>query len=154
MAKSVAEASVLIGASRERVWEALTRPELIREYFLGATVDTDWQVGSAITFTGEWNGKPFEDKGEILTFEPFEALSYSHWSSMSGAADTPENYHVVTIKLIDTVGGTAVVLTQSNLTGEATESDQKNRNDYEQTWRALLDGLKTTVETQAIEKRT
>lgn len=144
----------MIGASRENVWKALTHPDLIREYFLGANVDTDWQVGSDITFTGEWNGTPYEDKGTILVFEPFEELSYSHWSPLSGAEDAPENYHVVTINLADTVGGTSVALAQSNLSGVLTESDRNNRSDYEKTWHSMLNGLKTTVETHAAETRT
>jgi hypothetical protein len=41
-------------------------PERIKEYYLGAEVQTDWQVGSPITFKGEWEGKSYEDKGEIL----------------------------------------------------------------------------------------
>src|SRR5207248_11804729 len=36
----------------------------------GAEVQTDWQVGSPITFKGEWNGKSYEDTGESLAFEP------------------------------------------------------------------------------------
>ena len=63
-----ASASVVIDAPRQRVWEALTDPELVSQYFMGAEVATDWQVGHPITFTGTWKDKPFEDKGEILSF--------------------------------------------------------------------------------------
>src|SRR3989442_10144144 len=52
---------------------------LFRSY-LGAEVETDWQVGSPITFKGDWEGKPYEDKGEILVFEPERKLAYSHRS--------------------------------------------------------------------------
>jgi uncharacterized protein YndB with AHSA1/START domain len=146
MAMAVAEASVVVDADRGRVWEALTSPDLIREYFLGATVTTDWKVGSPITFTGDWKGKPYEDKGEIITFEPDKELSYSHWSQLSGTDDVPENYHVVDIALDEADGGTTVTLTQSNLDGGITESDRANRDDYEQNWKMMLQGLKKTVE--------
>ncbi len=143
---ATAEASVVVDAPRERVWDALTDPELIREYFFGTTVSTDWKVGNPITFAGEWKGQPYADKGEILEFRPNEELAYSHWSPMSGTEDAPENYHVVEISLDDEAGGTKVTLTQSNLNGEVTDADRSGRADYERNWKLMLDGLKTTAE--------
>jgi hypothetical protein len=64
MNEITAEASVDINAPRSEVWKSLTDPARIKEYYLGAEVQTDWQVGSPITFKGEWDGKSFEDKGE------------------------------------------------------------------------------------------
>jgi hypothetical protein len=58
----------------------------------------------------------------------------------------PENYHVVTITLAESEGGTTVALIQSNLAGGINESDLSNRDEYEQTWKKMLDGLKATVE--------
>jgi DNA ligase D-like protein (predicted 3'-phosphoesterase) len=34
-----------------------------------------------------------------MAFEPEDELSFSHWSSMSGTDDAPENQHLVTILL-------------------------------------------------------
>jgi uncharacterized protein YndB with AHSA1/START domain len=141
-----AQVSVVIAASDRQVWEALTNPNLIREYFFGTTVATDWKVGSPITFAGEWNGRPYADKGEILVFRPNEELSYSHWSPMSGTDDAPESYHVVDIALADAEGGTRVTLTQSNLTGGVTDADRASCEEYEKNWKAMLKGLKATAE--------
>ncbi len=146
MAMAVAEASVVVEADRRTVWEALTTPDLVREYFMGATVTTDWQVGSPITFAGEWKGQTYEDKGEIVTVEPEKELSFSHWSPLNGKADIPDNYHVIDIVLDEADGGTKVTLTQSNLNGGVTASDRANRDDYEKTWAMMLGGLKETVE--------
>ena len=101
MTVATAQVSVVVDASGQQVWDALTNPELIREYFFGTTVTTDWKVGSPITFAGEWKGRPYADKGEILVFRPNEELSYSHWSPMSGTDDVPESYHVVDIALAE-----------------------------------------------------
>ena len=109
-------------------------------------VATDWQVGHPITFTGMWKDKPFEDKGEILTFEPQEEMSYSHWSPLSGTDDVPDNYHVVHITLDDADDGTRVTLEQSNLNGKVTDADQKSRDDYEKNWQGTLEGLKKVAE--------
>ncbi len=146
MTAVTASASVVIDAPRQRVWEALTDPELVREYFMGAEVASDWQVGHPITFKGMWKDKPFEDKGEILTFDPQKAMSYSHWSPLSGTDDTPDNYHVVHIALDDSADGTRVTLEQSNLNGKVTDADKKSRDDYERNWQGVLEGLKKVSE--------
>ncbi|MGZ4741033.1 MAG: SRPBCC family protein [Ilumatobacteraceae bacterium] len=146
MTAITASASVVVDAPRQRVWEALTDPELVGQYFMGARITTDWQVGHPITFSGTWKDKPFEDKGVILTFEPQEEMSYSHWSPLSGTDDVPDNYHVVHITLADVDDGTRVTLDQSNLNGEITDADLKSRDDYEKNWQATLEGLKKVAE--------
>lgn len=149
MSDTTATATTRIAATPDQVWRALTNPALIAEYYLGATVSTDWQVGSAITWSGEWNGTEYEDKGEILEFEPNHRLSYTHWSPTGGTEDSPENYHVVTIVLAEAGDHTDVTLTQSNLDGEVTETDWRHREDYEANWSTMLDGLKRTVESRS-----
>jgi uncharacterized protein YndB with AHSA1/START domain len=141
-----AEATVDIGAPRGEVWRSLTDPERIKEYYLGAEVQTDWRVGSPITFKGEWEGKSYEDKGEILVFEPERKLAYSHWSPMGRKPDAPENYHVVEITLDQRDGATRVTLRQSNLEGGATEEDRASREYFEKNWKQMLDGPKKTTE--------
>jgi uncharacterized protein YndB with AHSA1/START domain len=146
MNEITAEAAVDIKAPRSDVWRSLTDPERIKEYYLGADVQTDWQVGSPITFKGEWDGKSYEDKGEILEVEPERKLTYSHYSPMGGKLDAPEDYHVVAITLDDRDGGTHVTLRQSNLHGGATDEDRANREHYEKNWKRMLEGLKETTE--------
>jgi uncharacterized protein YndB with AHSA1/START domain len=146
MSEITASASVVVDKPKEQVWKALTEPDLVKQYFMGATVKTDWQVGHPITFSGTWKDKPFEDKGEILSFEPQKEMSYSHWSPLSGADDVPDNYHVVHISLDDADGGTRVTLDQSNLNGGVTDADKASRADYEKNWTATLEGLKKVAE--------
>jgi hypothetical protein len=73
-------------------------------------------------------------------------MTYSHWSPLSGKDDRPDNYHVVHIFLDDAKVGTKVTLEQSNLNGDVTEEDRKNRADYEKNWAGTLQGLKKVVE--------
>jgi uncharacterized protein YndB with AHSA1/START domain len=146
MREPTAQASIVIDAAPERVWDALVDPEAIKQYFMGATVATNWEVGDPITWTGEWQGKRFQDKGEILEIEPRQLLSYSHWSPLSGGDDAPANYHVLTTTLEPVDEGTKVELTQANLSGESTDADREARADYEKNWSTVLEGLKHTVE--------
>ena len=146
MSDITASASIVVDRPRQQVWKALTEPDLVKQYFMGATVTTDWQVGHPITFSGKWKDETFEDKGEILTFKPEKEMSYSQWSPLSGADDVPDNYHVVHIALDDAGSGTKVTLEQSNLKGGVTEEDKASRADYEKNWTSTLEGLKKVVE--------
>ena len=145
-AGTTAEVETTIHAAKSRVWHALTDPSAIREYYLGATVRTDWSVGGPITWSGEWNGKQYEDKGEILAFEPERELRFSHWSTKSGSTHKPEDYHIVTIALEDAGKDTRVTLTQSNASGQVTDADREHRADFEKNWSTMLEGLKRVVE--------
>ena len=33
-----------------------------------------------MTWSDEWQGNKFDDKGKVLEFEPERGLSFSHWS--------------------------------------------------------------------------
>lgn len=46
-----------INAPLEKVWKALTEPEIVKQYFFGTDLVTDWKVGSPIIFQGEWEGQ-------------------------------------------------------------------------------------------------
>lgn len=140
MSGHAATARVQIEAAPERVWEALTDPDQVKEYMFGAEVDSDFGPGSPITWRGEWEGKAFEDKGEVLAAEPGRRLELTHWSSMSGKDDRPENYHRVRYELSERNGGTSVELSQDG-NGTAEEAEHAAKN-----WQAMLDGLKQVAE--------
>src|ERR1700722_8330056 len=84
-----ATAEIDIAAPASVVWEALTDPERIRQYFMGATVATDWEPGSPITWSGEYNGQAYEDKGTIVEAQPGRLLVLTHFSPMTGQPDRP-----------------------------------------------------------------
>ena len=74
----------------------------------GSEIVTDWKVGSPILFRGTWEGKPFEDKGEILEVTPPTRMRVTHFSPLTGEADVPENYHEVRYDLAPAGDGTRV----------------------------------------------
>jgi uncharacterized protein YndB with AHSA1/START domain len=141
MDKPVVEVETTVGADRETVWKAMTARKTAM--FPGTDVDTDWKVGHSITFTGEWKGKKFKDKGEIETFDAPKELAFTHWSEMSGEA-RPENYHVVRFVLKREGEKTKVTLSQVNK-GKA-EVDAKLKAEFKKNWQMMLDGLKKSVE--------
>jgi uncharacterized protein YndB with AHSA1/START domain len=104
-----------INAPVEKVWEALTKPEIIKQYFFGTNTFTDWKMGSPIIFRGEWEGKTYEDKGTILEVDKYKMIKYDYWSSMSGIEDKPENYVIITYHLTQVDTKTKLVITQENI---------------------------------------
>lgn len=136
----IAKAWTTIDAPAARVWQALVDPRAIKQYMFGTDVVSEWRVGSPIVWKGEWNGKPYQDRGEILRCDRDRRLEYSHWSPFSGRPDEPAYYHTVTIELSAVGDRTRVVLTQDNNANEA------ERAHSEQNWFAMLGGLKKHVE--------
>jgi uncharacterized protein YndB with AHSA1/START domain len=135
-----ATTSTVIKASPDEVWKALTTPELIKEWFLGVDTETDWKVGSPLVHRGEYQGKPYVDKGEILRFDPPKLLVHTHWSDVSGKADRPENYQKVAWALAEKDGGTELTITESNLPSEEAKATS------EASWKTVLDNLKQLLE--------
>jgi uncharacterized protein YndB with AHSA1/START domain len=140
MKNHVVKVSFEINAPVKKVWDALTKPELVKQYFFGTTVDTDWKKGSPIFFRGSWEGKTYEDKGKILEINPQKHVAYSYWSSFSGIPDKPENYKTVIYDLEDQGNKTVLTLTQDN------NSDEKSKEHSEQNWKMVFGGLKKLVE--------
>jgi len=140
MADHVASAAIEIDASPGEVWTALTDPEQIKKYMFGSQVETDWQPGSPIVWKGEYEGKKYEDKGEIVEIERERRLKVTHFSPLSGEEDVPENYHRVLYELEKNGEQTRVSLTQdNNSSAEAAEHSRGN-------WEKMLAGLKKVVE--------
>jgi uncharacterized protein YndB with AHSA1/START domain len=132
--------SITINAPAAKVWEALTTPDLIKQWFFGVDTLSDWKEGSSIVHKGEWQGKPYEDKGKILKIEPPKTLVHSHWSALSGLPDQPENYQQVTWTLSDQAGKTELTVAEVNLPSE------EGKATSEKSWKLVLNSLKELLE--------
>lgn len=133
-------ASIMIDAPPSKVWEALTTPELIRGWFFGVDTETDWTVGSPIVHRGEYQGKPYKDRGTIVRFEPGRLLVHTHWSPLSGVSDRPEHYQEVSWSLSEHEGGTELVVSEVNLPSE------EARAVSEKGWWSALAALRDLLE--------
>jgi uncharacterized protein YndB with AHSA1/START domain len=140
MSGAVATAKVDINATPARVWEALTDPKQIRRYMFGSQVETDWHPGHPIVWKGEYDGRRYEDRGEVLEVHPLRRLKVTHFSPLSGKPDLPANYHTVTYDLELRGDRTHVVLTQDN-----NESEDEVKHSTAN-WESMLKGLKAFVE--------
>lgn len=138
--KLIAETQITIDAPVAEVWRAITTAETVKKYLFGTSVKTDWKEGSPIIYTGEYEGKKYEDKGIIQKIEKNKVFQSTYWSSMGGKENMPENYNVVTYTLKEEDGKTMVTLTQDNV------KDEEEKEHAAGNWKMVLTKLKEVVE--------
>jgi uncharacterized protein YndB with AHSA1/START domain len=127
-----AKASTTVHASPDEVWNALTDPDIVKKYYFGTTVESDWMPGHPITWHGEYEGKSYEDHGVILEADPGRLLKNTH---SSGGAE-----HTLTYLLEAEGDSTRITLTQDNA-ASAEEADHDAAN-----WTQMLEGMKGVLE--------
>ena len=140
MAGYVATAEIDLEAPPERVWQALTDPVLLKQYAFGADVASEWQPGATITWSGEYEGRPYEDHGEIIASDPPRRLEMTHFSPLTGQDDVPENYHRLVYVLEPRGTGTRLRLDQDN------NPDEKAAEHSAANWQQVFEGLKKVVD--------
>jgi uncharacterized protein YndB with AHSA1/START domain len=143
MEKPLIETDTTVNADAKQVWEVLTASK--SAMFMGADVDTDWKVGSPISFTGEFKGKAYRDHGEIRTADEGRELTFTHFSPLSGKPDAEENYNLVDIRLSpDGDERTKVSVSQTPLGQD--RPDDRTIDEHRRNWDAMLEGLKQAAE--------
>jgi uncharacterized protein YndB with AHSA1/START domain len=127
-----------VNAPVEKVWEALTHPAIVKQYFFGTELITTWQMGSDIVFQGEWQGQKYSDKGKVLDYVHNQRLAYSYLSSWSGKEYQPENYLWVCYEVKPIEKGTEVTIFQTNYDEEKAKHSEGN-------WAVLLEEMKKII---------
>jgi uncharacterized protein YndB with AHSA1/START domain len=141
MAKALtAKCRIQIDNTVDEAWKALVNPEIVEKYMLGSKQLSDWRKGSSIIWKKDFNGRKFEDKGEILEITPRKSLKYTHYSPASGRPDAPENYQTVSVTLKENANGALVELTSDN---NASENEKAMT---EHIWAYYLQGLKLIMD--------
>ena len=105
---------VKIVAPASKVWQALTVPELVKQWQYGSDLLTTWKVGTPIIFRNEWNGQRFEQKGNVIEFLPESRLKYSLFFPRPDLPDIPENYFFMTYELTESEEVTSLLVRQED----------------------------------------
>ena len=132
---------VVIHATADEVWKALTLPELVKKWQYGTDLATDWSKGGPIVFRNEWNGDVFIQNGTVLLFDPARTLRYSLFAPRPGMEDSPENRFVMTYQLVETNGSTELTILQED--PREPESQESEEGEGEN---PILRALKELVE--------
>jgi uncharacterized protein YndB with AHSA1/START domain len=121
--------TISINASPERVWDTITRAELVKQWQYGSDLITDWKVGNSIRFKTAWEDKIFEQWGKLLEIKPNELLRYSLFAPRPGLEDKPENYFEMNYVLTADNDQTKLVILQiDNRPGAVQEEPQGEEN--------------------------
>ena len=130
----IAKISIRVNNTVDEVWKALVDPEIVAKYMLGSQQVSNWRKGSGIIWKKDFDGRKFEDKGEILEITPPKTLKYTHYSPASGRPDAPEHYQTVSVTLKGSAKGTTIELRSDNNAGEI------EKNKTEKIWAYYLQG--------------
>jgi uncharacterized protein YndB with AHSA1/START domain len=118
-----------INASKEKVWHIITNPAMVKLWQYGSDLITTWQVGSSIRFSTEWQGKLFEQWGQVLELVPNQLVKYSLFAPRPDLEDKPENYFIMHYVLTGENGITTLTIIQEdNRPNAAQEAPQGEEN--------------------------
>lgn len=129
----------VLKADVSKVWAALTQPELVKQYFFGTNLQSTWQVGSPVVFSGEWEGQTYQDKGTVLEYTHEKALKYSYLSNWSNMPDLPENYLLISYVVATHPDGTLLTITQTNY-------DEARAAHSAESWAGIIAEMRKVVE--------
>lgn len=128
--------AIHIATTPEKLWNALTSSEFIRQYWDEWRIESDWKVGSPVKyFTAD--GK-FYSQGEVLECSPPNTLSYT-WPEPEGekSAALPEQ---LSWQITPSGPGTVKLkLIHDRVTEEFYEGVSEG-------WPAILSSLKSLLE--------
>lgn len=93
-----------IATTPQRLWTALTTGTLTRMYWFDRRIDSDWRVGSPVTFY-DGDSDKVTDTGVVLESVPPRRLVYSFRNEFDPAADPDRPYTRVTFELEPVDGG-------------------------------------------------
>jgi uncharacterized protein YndB with AHSA1/START domain len=127
-----------IKTSKKKLWSALTDSEIIKKYWFGLSIESDWKIGSSWKF---FNDDELMDSGKILESVPQKRLVRS-WQNEWKAALKKEGISrcVYEIEPI----GKSVKLT---VTHSIDRSNSKFIEAVSQGWPMCISNLKSLLET-------
>jgi uncharacterized protein YndB with AHSA1/START domain len=130
---------VYIRTTPEKLWQAITRPEMTRQFFYGNDVESDWKVGSSVRHKSP-DGKPNLD-GKVLEVVPQRKL-VTTFSAVHDAACAKDRPSRVTWEIEPRGEVCKLTLTHDDFDGITETYQQVGRG-----WNPVLSGLKTLLET-------
>ncbi|HUF15040.1 MAG TPA: SRPBCC domain-containing protein [Acidimicrobiia bacterium] len=67
--------TAFIRGTAEEVWDAIVNPEKTEQYYFGTRVESDWEVGSPMTYS--YPGGRVASNGEIISIDPPKRIEFT-----------------------------------------------------------------------------
>lgn len=132
--------TITINAAVEKVWETITKPELVKLWQYGSDLITTWEIGSPIKFSTAWQDKIFEQWGTVLVIKKNELVRYSLFAPGPGREDKPENYFTMNYVLTgDAEQTTLEIIQEDNRPNAVQEKPQGEENPVLQALKAIAE---------------
>ena len=128
-----------IRSTPEKVFDAITRPEIARRYWGHENV-SDWKVGSDWQHVRANEQRTVELVGKVVEHTPPARLVIT-WANQSQAAD-PSAYSRVQFDIVEYDGMVRLTVTHDEL-----DADSGMARGIKQGWPAVLSSLKSLLET-------
>lgn len=130
---------IYIRTSPEKLWEAITEPEMTRQFFYANDVESDWKVGSPVRHKGP-DGKVNLD-GKVLEVVPQRKL-VTTFCAVHGVVTAKDRPSRVTWEIEPRGEVCRLTLTHDDFDGITETYKQVGSG-----WNPVLSGLKTLLET-------
>lgn len=138
MAKPRIEVVTYIAATPDKIWSALTDPEVTERYWGGTRIESDWKVGSKVIYRRE--GKVV-DEHTLLECEPQRRLRHTFHPMF------PEDFRAEAPSRVTIELATDGPVARLHMVHDEFEAKSKVYEACREAWPMLLSSLKTLLET-------
>lgn len=129
-----------VRATPAQIWKALTDGELSQKFYFGDRVESDWKIGSVVTYWGATGNK--DSEGVVLEIEPNSLLKTTMvpaWLPLPPGTEPSKTAWTIQ-PISDTV--TQVAINHSDVADDVFEQGQ-----FHMGWLYVLASLKSLLET-------
>ncbi|MBI1275065.1 ATPase [bacterium] len=127
-----------IKTTPEKLWEALTTPEFMKQYWSGCSINTDWKEGSAWQLT--FPDGMVADAGKVLEAKPFSRLVLS-WQNQFKPEFQEEGFSECRFEIEQVIEAVKLTVTHS-----INKAESKLIQGVSGGWPLILSSLKSFLE--------
>ena len=135
---------IYIAGTPQAVWNALTKPEGVKQLYYGSVIESDFRVGGDMAYVGPGRSgdKTVHIFGKILEFTPGEVFSHSCKVGTAYGDEHAKFESRITYRL-EPIGGT----TKLTVVHDRWQEGNPSYDGTKAGWWMILSSLKSLVET-------
>ena len=132
--------SVYIETTPDRLWDSLTKGDITCQYWYGRRIDSDWKIGSPVTFWLDYS-QDIDMNGKVLEYKPLHRLSFS-WNVQMGTGSKKESSSRLSFEL-ESLGS----VVKCTVTHDELQVGQRVPRGVSEGWPIVMCSLKSFLET-------